>query len=170
MRLVAGLVAVVALLAGCASPPPPDTLKNLYEVEHAARQMKPQSDVALLYLTSTEKNQGNETALRINGELSMQKSFFDGQFYVFCLPPGKYDIVYRGDFLIPNKQEFLQAEAGGIYVRDFSQFAAVILYIPLTASKLRDMEVEQAKSLIASKRIGTEVEYANSKYRCRSLQ
>lgn len=162
----------VMLMSACASSPPPESLKNLYEVEHAARKLKPQSEVALLYLISTDnKQKGFEAALRINGELSMQRSFFDDQFYVFCLPPGKYDLVYRGDFLIPNKQEFLTAEPGVIYVRDFNQYAMMIVPFlpPLTGSNLRDTNIEAAKQLIAYKRIGTELEYTNSRYRCRSL-
>lgn len=161
------------LLSCCVAPPPPqESLKNLYEIEYLARQIKPQSDVALLYLISSENTQTqHETGLIINNELSMQQSKINEKFYVFCLPPGKYDITYRGGFLIPNKQEFLNAEAGAIYVRDFSQFALMILPIlpPVTASRVKDTEINAAKQQIGYKRIGSELEYANSRYRCRSL-
>ena len=169
LRNIAPLAAF--LMGACTSAPPPETLKNLYEVESAARQMKPQPEMALLYLVSTEStNKADEVSLRINGEMSMKKGFFEGQFYVFCLPAGKYDITYRADLLSPNKQEFLTAEAGGIYVRDFSQHVfALPPFIFLSSSTLKERDLKVAKELIAAKHIGSEPEYIDSRYRCRSL-
>jgi hypothetical protein len=162
---------IPVLLTACASPPSPESLKNLYEVEPVARQMKPQSDLAVLYLLATEgKPGGTQTALLINGEISMKQVRMDENFYVFCLTPGKYDITYRGDFLVQNKNEFLIAEPGAVYIRDFNQYVAALPPIFIfTGSKLQDVDLVAAKQVIAHRRIGTELEYANSRYRCRSL-
>lgn len=169
MKKVALAVLLASALTGCAGQKISDeAYKNILEVEPAARQMKPQPDVALLYLFSESKNM--EAKVRINGVPAMQHVLTKNEFYVFCLPPGKYDIEYVGDALIPNKQEFFEAKAGAVSSREFDQAALVlppIIFIP--GSGLTSVEPAKAMEKIAMARLGTDAVYGASQYRCRKL-
>ncbi len=170
LRSVAVLM-TAALCGSCAVRSlPADTVSNLYEVEHSARQMRPQNEAALLYVLPSQLQRGGlRFKLHIDGMLALSTIDTKNEFYVFCLQPGKYELAYEAEILVPDRREFLEVKAGSVYVRSFSQAVAGIAFIPLTGSRIADVELENAKRQIASMRIGTDREYADSTFRCRSI-
>lgn len=158
------------MLSGCAKPIPPETLKNLYEVESKARSMKPQSEVALLYVISVNTPQkGLYTTLLINNEPVMSGSLHE-KFNVFCLPPASYNLNFPGQTpFMPDQHELLTAKVGEIYVRAYDQFTGVFFIVPVHTSNLSIVSLDAAKEEMAIKTIGQDKIYQVSRYRCRQL-
>lgn len=164
------LLSLGFIMTGCATPIPPETIKNLYEVEASARKMEPQNDVALLYVLEPQSTRsGLEAKLMINNEPVMEGELYQ-KFYVFCLPPDTYNLTFVGDLIVPNKSEFIKVEAGNIYIRSFKQMiGSILLYIPLVASNLSEVELKEAKEKIEILRIGEDEIYQKSRFRCRKI-
>lgn len=158
----------LALLSACASPPPPpDIAKNLYEVEAASRKVEPQKDVGLFYLLSpaTETDRPNLMSLKIDGEYAMSGNLNE-KFYVFCLPPGRHEFKFDGT---ADATDTINVESGRIYARQYKSTAGGFLIFFSATSQLSDMSSDGVKDAIASRRIGTDKTYYNSRHRCRSL-
>jgi len=168
-QLILSAVLTLPLATACAYQPSIEAKRNLYEVESNARKMTPQEDSGLLYLIAPERRQPGLTTIHINGNIAMRGLLHDN-FYVFCIPPGKYDIKYEADVLIPNKSEFVEIAKSQIYVRQFDQLFAAIFIIPLSGSKLESVDYEQAKQRVSTLRLGQDEAYVNSQYRCRSFK
>lgn len=169
MRKLVGLAAACVAVAGCASEPAPATLKNLYEVEAAARALAPEADVAVLYLMAREKRAPIPGTLRINGDLALEGPLSYGNFYVYCLPPGKYEFVYGPDLAPRDKSETAEVKAGDVHIRDFVQTMPSMMATSITSTNIETIDIEAARALIATKRIATDPAYADAKHRCRKL-
>lgn len=158
----------LALLTACASPPPPpDIAKNLYEVEAASRKVEAQKDVGLLYVLSpaTANERPNSLSLKINGEPAMAGNLSD-KFYVFCLPPGRHELAFMGT---AEATDTINVEPGRIYARQYKSWAGGFLIFFAVGSQLSEMSADGVKDAIASRRIGTDSTYYNSRHRCRAL-
>jgi hypothetical protein len=158
----------VALLTACASPPPPpDIAKNLFEVEAASRKVEPQKEVGLLYVLSpaTTNERPNSLSLKIDGEPAMSGNLSDN-FYVFCLPPGRHELAFYGT---AEATDTIKVEPGRIYARQYKSWASSFLIFLAVGSQLSEMSTEGIKDAIASRRIGTDSTYYNSRHRCRAL-
>lgn len=163
-------IALFALfLGGCANMAVISARDDIRALEVPARQLAPQPDLALLYLVTTRNPGGPIFGLRIDGERTILATGLDDYFYVFCLAPGSYEIEYRGEAFIPDKTEFLVAKPGEIHVRDFQQYALSALFLRSDASILRKVEIDEARHLMAVRKIGPDSTYAKSKFRCKSI-
>ena len=162
---------VLTALGACSTPMSPEIKKNLYEVEFGARRMNSQHDMALLYVVDSlsAPHTGLNTKLWINGEAVMDGELYE-KFNVFCLSPGEYTLTFEGDLFVPNKQEFVTLKAGDVHVRAFDQLIGSIAFIPLAASEISKIPLDQAKDIVAVSRIGSDNLYQNSRYRCRSIE
>jgi len=170
MHKFIGIAAACAALTGCAGGPAPATLQNLYAVEASARRMAPQDDVAVLYLMATERHAAHPITVRINGEVSLDGPIVYEHFYVYYLPPGKYEIVYGADMLPADKGEIIEAKARDILVRDFVQSMTSIVSTSISYSSIDQIDPETARNLVSSKRIGVEQAYAAARFRCRQIK
>lgn len=170
MKRVLCLLLVGAFISGCTTSISPETLKNLYEIEFNARKMQPQTDVGLLYIKEWDRpNSGLRATLEINNDTAMSGGLYK-KFYVFCLPPGGYSLLFKGDMFLPNRYEYLQVEAGSIHIREFNQILGGFLFIPLWGAKLETVSIADAKPQIELLRVGQDSTYQNSQYRCKSLE
>jgi len=164
------LLVTLLSLCACGSYTTEDQRKNIYNIEHDARRIVPQPNTALLYVFPDGISFGSlSTQLRINGEEAFDVGEFTKDFFVFCLPPQKYTIEFVAFLPFPNKTEFLDAKAGGVYIRQFRQGMHREPGGPLTGSTLKEVGVEVAREKLKSKRLSEEPTYANSKYRCSSF-
>lgn len=168
MKRMVCLMLMGLIVSGCASPITPETLKNLYEVEAEARKMIPQDDVALLYIVDPPNGDKHSVrSLEINDNWALLGRLSDS-FYIFCLHPNSYKLSIKQDW-VEDEKEFLEAKAGEIYVRALESWVDYRLLVPVVRSKIKSVSIEWAKKIVAARRIGDDVLYMDSLYRCRSL-